>query len=201
MGFENALVSLLTEPEACREFFDAMTDYKIKAVEKIIDAYKLDVYVNFDDVSNANSMFMSPDTYRETIKPYHAKLVEAVTDKGVIFCQHTCGKCESVLDDYVEIGVKIWNSAQPMNNIPEIQKRYKGQLVVEGGWDTQGTPGYIDASEEIVRAETRRCVEEYGKSGGFILMPVLFNERGNVAFVGDDRLPMVFDEWSRIRSF
>ena len=48
MGFEEALIALVTEPEACHEFFAALTDYKIKAAIKMIDAYKPDVYVYFD---------------------------------------------------------------------------------------------------------------------------------------------------------
>lgn len=33
----------------------------------------------------------------------------------MIFAVHICGKCVDVLDDYVEIGVKVWNAAQIMH--------------------------------------------------------------------------------------
>lgn len=201
MGFENALISLITEPDSCKEFFEALTDYKIRVANKIIDAYHPDVYVNFDDISNAKSTFMSPEVYRDVIKPYHAKFVKAVSDRGVIFSQHTCGKCETFLEDYVDMGVKIWSSAQIMNDIPEIQRRFKGRLVVEGGWDSSGEPGFVDASEEVIRKEVRRNISEYGKAGGFILMPTLFNENGNSLFFGDERMPALVDEWMKVRSF
>ncbi|MGI6217324.1 MAG: uroporphyrinogen decarboxylase family protein [Coriobacteriales bacterium] len=199
MGFTNALIALAEDPDECREFYEAITDYKIAVAERIVDAFGIDVYYNFDDVATARSMFMSPDTYREVIKPCHARLAKAVIDMGVIFGEHTCGKCEDVVPDYVEFGAKIWNSAQTMNDISGLQDRFKGQLVIEGGWDSSGRPGYIEATEEEVRAETRRCLIEYGSKGGFILMPVMFNERGNSLLVGDDRLAAVADEWMKYR--
>ncbi len=201
MGYEEALMSLLTDPESCMEFFDAVTDYKIKVANRMIDAYHPDVYCPADDIASAQNLFMSPQVYREVIKPYHAKLAKAITDRGVILSWHTCGKCEAVLEDYVDMGVKIWTSAQIMNDIPGIQKRFKGRLVVEGGWDSSGLPGFISATEDDIRTEVRRTIEEYGKNGGFILNPTLVNEKGNALLVGDDRMPALFDEWGKYKNF
>ena len=201
MGFDNALIALAEDPDECGAFFDAVTDYKIELANKIIDAYGIDIYYNFDDIATANNLFMAPDTYREVIKPRHARLAKAVTDRGVIFGEHTCGRCEEILEDYVEIGVKIWHSAQIMNDLPAIQKKFAGRLVIEGGWDSSGRPGCIDATEDEIRAETIRSMEEYGKNGGFILLPAMFNERGNSVVVGDDRFPAVVEEWEKRRLF
>lgn len=201
IGFENALMALFTDPEACKEFFDAMTDYKIKVAGKIIDAYKPDVYGNFDDVASAKCTLMSPETYRQLIKPYHIKFSQYIKSRSCIYMQHTCGKCETLLEDFVDEGVQIWHSAQLMNDLQGIQQRFRGRLVVMGGWDSSGPPGYIDASEEVVRAEVCRNMEEYGSNGGFILSPVLMNKKGNSIFFGDDRFPALFDEWMKVRNY
>jgi len=201
MGFENALIALAEDPDSCMEFFEAITDYKIKVANRIIDAYKPDVYVYFDDVASARNLFISPETYRRVIKPFHARTAKAVIGRGLIYSQHTCGKCEALLEDYVEIGAKIWHAAQIMNDLPGIQRRFKGRLVIEGGWDSSGRPGHIDASEEEVRAEVRRAMSEYGKNGGFILMPVMFNEKGNSLIAGDPRMAAVLDEWNKCRYY
>ena len=85
------------------------------------------------------------------------------------------------------------------NDLVGILQKYKGKLVVEGGWDSQGEPSMITADEAIVRAETKRCMETYGKYPGFILSPVMFNERGNSVLVGDDRFAFIEDEWKKYR--
>lgn len=200
MGFENALISMLTEPEACHEFFDAFTDYKIKVANKVIDAYQPELYVYFDDIANARSTFMSPEVYRELLKPYHKRFADAINGRGVIFSMHTCGRCEDILQDYVEIGVKHWHSAQVMNDIPAIQERYKGILTIEGGWDSSGKPGYVNATTEDIVGELRRCVNEYGKNGGYIIMPLFYSEKGNALMIGDPRLDAATEEWMRTRS-
>ena len=197
MGFENTLCALVEDPEGCMEFFEAVTEFRIRLINKLIDAYDPDIYIYFDDVATANSLFMSPETYRKVIKPFHKKIVEAVTSRGVIFEMHVCGKCEELLEDYIEIGATMWHSAQTMNDLPGILKRCRGRLIVEGGWDTSGPCSYNDSTEEQVRAEVRRCISEYGQNGGFILTPVLMNERGNSLIVGDKRLEYVRDEWEK----
>lgn len=201
MGYMDALMALITDPDEVRAFFEVFTDYKIAVANRIIDAYHIDIYYHYDDIANARSLFMSPETYREVIKPYHAKLAKAVTDRGVIFAQHTCGCCEAVLEDFVDTGAKIWQSAQPMNDLPAILEKFRGRLVVEGGWDTSGKPSYIGATEDDIRAEVRRCLQEYGRNGGFILMPFLLNEKGTAMMYGDDRLPALVEEWKKTAPF
>ena len=68
-----------------------------------------------------------------------------------------------------------------------------------GGWDTEGPCSFIGATEEQLREEVRRNMETYGKNGGFILVPVLLNEKGNSMMVGDDRLPALMDEYEKTK--
>jgi hypothetical protein len=141
---------------------------------------------------------MSPKVYREVIKPSHQRIIEAVTSRGVIFSQHTCGKCEELIGDYVEMGAKIWHSAQPMNDLEGILEKYQGQLIVEGGWDSSGPASYIGASVEKLIEEAKRCARVYGQKGNFILMPTLLTENGNSLLVGDPRLEPMLKAFNEI---
>jgi len=198
MGFENALCSLVEDPESFQEFFEAFADYKIACHNRFIDAYHPDVITYADDLATANGLFMSPKVYRSVIKPSHQRIIEEVTSRGVIFVQHTCGKCETIMEDYVEMGVKIWNAAQIMNDLEGIMEKYKGRLIVEGGWDSSGPASYIGASTEVVIAEAVRCARQYGPKGNFIFWPILINEKGNSLFVGDPRLAPMLEVWNQV---
>ena len=201
MGFEDALCALIEDPESCKDYFNAAADYKIKLHDKIIEAYQPDIITYFDDMASAQAMFMSMDIYREIIKPAHKRIIDAVTSKGVIFTQHMCGKCEVILDELVEMGVKVWSSAQPINDLAAVKEKYRGKLVVEGGWDTTGPCSWAGATTEQAIEEARRCVREYGPGGGYILQITLMNERGNSLRVGDPRLEAVLKEWKNISSY
>lgn len=198
MGFENALCSLVEDPESCQEFFKAFSDYKIACHHRFIDAYQPDIITYCDDLATANGLFMSPKVYRKVIKPAHQRIIEAVTSRGVIFAQHTCGKCEEIIEDYVEMGAKMWSSAQISNDIEGIQEKFKGRLLVEGGWDSSGSASYNGASTEEVIAEEVRCAKEYGQKGNFIIMPILMNENGNSMMVGDPRIAPMIEAWHQV---
>lgn len=192
------MVALLEEQECFHDLLDVLTKYKIEVAKNIIDAYHPDVYVDFNDVATARSLFMSPECYREMIKPHQKEFIDYILSRGVLFEQHCCGKCEDIIEDYVEMGAKLWHSAQSMNDLKGIGKKYKGKLTIEGGWDSSGVPGMITATAEDMRNETRRCLEEYGHDASFILLPVMFSEEGNSVLTGRDaRLPAVVDEWNK----
>jgi len=120
MGFENALCAMFTDPEACMAFMDALTDYKIKVVERVAEYIKPDLFTSYDDTATENGTFMSPVSYRQIIKPYHKKLNDAVKAYGMIPMMHTCGKCEEIVPDFIDEGAYAWTSAQPTNDIEGI---------------------------------------------------------------------------------
>ena len=198
MGFEDCLISLAMEPEECKALFDYLSDYVVDYLTRAIDAYRPDMVTYFEDIATSNSLFMSLETYRELLKPYHQKIVNCVTSRGVLFQMHTCGKCEAAIDDYVDMGVRLWHSAQPENDIAGLLEKYQGKFIIEGGWDSQGAVSHIGSSVEECIAETHRCMKEYGSKPGFIFSPILINERGNSLFVGDERLDAVLEEWKKI---
>ena len=172
MGFENALIALAEEPESCEEYFGVMADFKIETVNRMIEAYRPDAITYCDDLAAAQNLFMSPSAYRTIIKPHHKRIIEAIVSKGVICIQHTCGKCEDILDDYVEMGVQVWSSAQHMNDLPGIQKRYGHKLLIEGGFNSSGRAGCIDAAIEEILSEAQRCLDMYAGWGILFYIPV-----------------------------
>ena len=169
MGFENALCSMYEDPDECYALMEAVTDYKIKIVEIAAKYFKPDIFTFFDDIATERGLFMSPETYRKLLKPLHKKLVDAIKANGMLPIIHTCGKCESIIDDYVEIGAVAWISAQPINDIVAIQKKHDRNFTVIGGFDTNGAPGREDATVEVLEAEVRRCIDTYAPYKNFIM--------------------------------
>jgi len=198
MGFENALCALVENPDACYECFEAIADYLIAFHNAVIDAYHPDVITYNDDLASARGLFMSPKIYRELIKPHTKRIYDAIIARGVIVSQHDCGKCEEIVDDFVEMGAQIWSSAHPSNNLEAIQKKHKGRLIVEGGWDTAGPASYFEATTEEVIDEAVRCAKQYGKHGNFILMPGIKNEQGEAMLIGDPRFFAMMEAWHKL---
>jgi uroporphyrinogen-III decarboxylase len=168
MGFEEAMIAMMEEPDAVNELFTSITDYKIRVAEKAATYYKADVFYYADDIATERNLFMSPETYRKLIKPHHKRLYDAVKNLGMIPVQHTCGHAEICVEDYIEIGVAAWSSVQPSNNIAGLLDKYGDRICFEGGFDSIGKPGRSDASVEEVIAEVERCFRDYGGRKGYI---------------------------------
>lgn len=174
MGFENALIALYEEPEAVNDLFTALTDFKIETVKYYAKYYKPDLFTFFDDIATERNLFMSPEIYRKLIKPHHKRLVDAIWNEGIYPVQHTCGKSDSIVEDMIDIGAAAWSSVQANNDIVGIIEKYGDVFTLNGGFNMNGAPGLLSASEEEVRAETRRCLETYGKYGkGFIFTGIV----------------------------
>jgi hypothetical protein len=173
MGFEEAMVALVEEPDACNDLFAAITDYKVRLAEKAATYYKADVFMNFDDIATERNLFMSPETYRKLIKPHHKRLNDAVKNLGMIPVQHTCGYAETCVEDYIDTGAASWNCIQPRNDIAGLLDRYGDRFSLEGGFDSVGKPGYSGASVAEVVAEVERCFRDYGNKKGYIFAPTL----------------------------
>lgn len=200
MGMENALCALYEDPESCKELLAAYTEAKIQMVNACIDAYHPDIYSLGEDVAAARNMFMSPEVYRDVIKPYHKAMCDAIRARGVIPMIHTCGYCQDIIPDYVEMGVRLWHTAQTVNDIPGILDQFAGKICPVGGWDSQGPSGYLadDDTDEHLRKETIRCMTEY-KKPGFILSPLVVGPKGMI--LADPRMGSIREEWDKLRWF
>ena len=121
MGFENALCSLITDPEEVEAFLNAFMEWKLKLMEKVIEHYRPDVLMFHDDWGTQKDMFFSPELWRRLFKPQIQKAVDRCHELGVLFDMHSCGKIEAVVPDFVEMGIDAWQG-QEINDVAALKK-------------------------------------------------------------------------------
>ena len=167
MGFEDLFVNLLTEPEAMADLCAAISEYRYTAMKLICDILKPDVLMSHDDWGNKTSLFMSPELWREYIKPSYVKSYGYVKQQGVLIMHHSDSFLEPLVEDMVELGIDIWQGVLPQNDIPKLQKQLNGRMTLMGGIDS-AVVDRPDATEAEIRAETRRACQTYGPGGHFI---------------------------------
>ena len=115
---------------------------------------------------------MSVADYREFYKPYQAEIMRNIrkhlrAEAKIIL--HSCGAVYQFVPDFIEIGVDVLNSVQPLARNMEpwrLKKEFGDSIAFLGGFDIQqqlplGTIGQI-------REGTKKLIEEYALGGGFI---------------------------------
>lgn len=175
MPFMDCLVALMEEPEACYEFFGAVTDFKIRLYERVIHYFKPDQVVMHDDYGNSSGMFMSPESWRELLKPHLARLIKSVTDQGVLYEHHCCGYFAPVVEEIADLGAASFNTVHISNNPPELKKQLGHKIAFFGGLDNQ----FIDritTTEEQVRQHVRDTIDAMAPGGSWCPRCVLVDK-------------------------
>jgi len=163
MGFEDALVAIASEPEEVDALFTAITDYKVAALDYIIDAYHPDTITYFDDVATQRNLFISPATYRKLIKPHHKRFAQECLKRGVMPIYHCCGYAQDIVEDMIDCGWVAWTSVQISNDIEALIEKYGDRIGFVGGYDTNGPAASVDATHDIIEKEVKRCLDTYGR--------------------------------------
>ncbi len=141
----------------------------LNEVGKFIDVIQL-----ADDLAGQQNLLISPQIYRELVKPYQLELCEYVRSmtKAKIYF-HSCGSIAPLLDELVEIGVEILNPVQvSATNMDtrDLKKRYGTKLAFWGAIDTfEALP---NGSRSDVQAEVRKRITDLGTGGGYVMGPV-----------------------------
>ena len=129
-SFEDCMVNLITDPENFSNLIGAIADYKIALIHKIWECAQPDIYCIHDDWGTMKSTFMSPDLWRQVIKPHTKRIYDAIHSHGAVVAQHSCGAITPLLDDMVEIGADLWDGQDDCNDMPFLREKYRGRLVL-----------------------------------------------------------------------
>jgi hypothetical protein len=166
MGFENALIAYMDEPDHVGGLLDGIMEWKIKLIRLLGKYMKPDVIFFHDDWGMKRNLLLPPNLWREIIKPRHAQIVAAAHDEGIFFLHHADCFCQPIVTDMVDIGIDAWQGVIAQNDIVEIQRITEGKLAMVGGIDGPA----IDTpftTEDDIRAEVRRCLDSYCPAGRF----------------------------------
>lgn len=193
-GFAEFLMDLHINSEFASRLMDIIADIWIRIAQNALEAVgdNIDVIMWGDDVAMQEATLMSPEVYRELIKPQHKRMVAALKSHGSTRVHyHTCGSVYALIDDLIEIGIDALNPIQvnARNMDPaRLKDEFGERLAFWGAIDTQRILPY--GSPEEVRAEVRRIIDIMGKGGGYILASV----HNIQAEVTPENIAAMFDE-------
>ena len=175
-GMTDFYMDLAADPVMAAEFLDRLTEWHIKLVDFVLA--RLGPYVDIiklsDDLGTQSSLIISPEMYREFIKPREAKVVQAAKKLGHKVLLHSCGAVRAIIGDFIEAGFDGLNPVQisAVGMEPEGLKRDFGGRIVfwGGGIDTQmvlpkGTP-------KEIKAEVKHNLEVFKQGGGYVFAQV-----------------------------
>ena len=164
-GFQNALEYYMLYEDEMRGILEKIAEYKIELIKLAAKHMQPDIIFFHDDWGSKINVFLPPPLWRRLIKPLHTEIVKTAHDCGIIFMHHADCICQPIVEDMVEMGIDIWQGVIAQNDIPEIQRITNSKLAMVGGID--GPKIDVDTTEDFIRAEVRRAIDEYCPAGRF----------------------------------
>ena len=177
MGLDNFLIKMSLDKDFARELLNKNARLCKELMRPFLRELgdNVDIIVIGDDLGGQNGLMISPDMYREILKPIHADYISFIknnTSAKVFF--HTDGDVFDLIPDFIEIGVDILNpiqtSAGKMGNLVELKNRYGEDICFCGGIDTQHVLPF--GTTESVSKEVERVIDVLGEGGGYLLAAV-----------------------------
>jgi uroporphyrinogen decarboxylase len=176
-GMDVFLLNMARYPEFAQALLHKITEVCKSLMGPFLEELggNVDIIKIGDDLGTQDGLLISPEMYREILKPFHADFLQFIKERTkakVLF--HSDGDVFALIDDFIEIGVDILNpiqtSAGKMSDLEGLKKHYGKNMVFCGGIDTQRILPY--GTPEQVRQEVRRVMHILGPGGGYMMASV-----------------------------
>lgn len=163
MEISNCLIAFYENPDEMHELIDCITQFELDYAAEVCKYMKPDAIFHHDDWGSQTSTFLSPEMFHEFITPAYKKIYGYYKSHGVeIIVHHSDCYAATLVPDMIEMGIDVWQGVMTTNNIPELIKKYGGQISFMGGIDS-GKVDYPGWTKEVIAKEVRRACEECGK--------------------------------------
>jgi uroporphyrinogen decarboxylase len=169
VGMEALFMAMATEPDLVKVLFRRIADYQIAIVRRYIEL-GVDAIRGVDDYGAQYSLLISPQMWRELIKPELSRIYTVAKEAGLFIFHHSCGHIMELVPDLIEVGVDVLDPVQARaNDHAQLKNLYGDKLSFMGGVDSQ----YVltQGGPEEVEAAVKQCIHTLGVGGGYIMGP------------------------------
>jgi len=123
---------------------------------------------------DASSTVISPKIFERFVAPFDAPLIAAAHDAGQRVVYHTCGGMMPILEQIAAIGPDAMETFTPRAmggdaDLAAAKRRIGDRVCLIGGFDQ--FHHFVGCTPDETRRAVRRCFEEAGGGGGYILAP------------------------------
>ena len=189
MGFEDAMIALYEEPEEVHALLEYVSDFYLLVLKQQLRYIKPDTMTLMDDDAAFRAPFFSVPMYREFFKPLHKLHCDLARENGLLIERHDCGRSESFIPDWLEMGICSWTPAQVTNDLVNVKKTYGDRLAICGGWDNLKYNEVTDMDE--LREALKTYTDTFAPGGRFAFMAMAGGRPGDP--LADTRRQVVKD--------
>ncbi len=171
IGIEELILATYDDPEWVHAFLDILMKRKLHFVDSLRGA-RIDILELGG--GDASSTVISPKIFDTFVAPYDIPIIDHAHAAGQKIVYHTCGGMMPFLERLAEMHPDAMETFTPPGmggdiKLSEAKKRIGDAVCMIGGFDQKEY--FAHGTPEQTRAAVRKCFEEAGQGGGYILCP------------------------------
>lgn len=168
VGMDRLMMAFYDEPEAVRQLMRRVMDFQL-AIARHYLAVGVEVAGLGDDLGSERGPLFSRSILEEFLAPEYRRLCDLYRAHGVIIAWHSCGRIDSLLDFFMDLGVDVLNPVQASaNDLDRVRAITQGKMALQGAVSTRTI---MSGPEEAIRAETALRLWQLGREGGYFCAP------------------------------
>jgi uroporphyrinogen decarboxylase len=170
-GIEELIIATFEDPEWVKTFLEIMVERK-KVFVRSLKGARYDVLELGG--GDASSTVISPEIFDKFVAPYDAALIDLAHEVGQRIVYHTCGGMMPFLEQLADMKPDAMETFTPpaMGGdmvLAKAKERVGERVCMIGGFDQ--FHHLKDCTPEETRQAVRKCFEDAGGGGGYILAP------------------------------
>jgi uroporphyrinogen decarboxylase len=113
----------------------------------------------------ASCSLISPQIYKDFIKPYHKQLCDYFKSQKAFMSLHICGETDPIMEDIVETGIAFFSLDAP-SSLKKLLEIASGKFPIMGNVPTTF---FSSGTREEMESAVRHCIDTAAKGSGYIL--------------------------------
>ncbi|RKX88238.1 MAG: hypothetical protein DRP58_00985 [Spirochaetes bacterium] len=172
-GMQEYMIGMAMEEPWIAALNDKVEEWTLGLAKQLVEL-GVDAIWFGEDLGSQTSMLISPDMWRKDFKPRYQRMINELKkiSPEVILIMHSDGAVAPLIDDFIEMGIEVYNPVQP--NVPgsdpkELMAKYGGKINFFGGIDQQDLLPSGDLG--ALKKEIDERAEVMAKNGGYLMAP------------------------------
>ena len=166
-GYENLIFDMADNNPNLHRLIRMVEDFNAGLVERYL-ACGVELMCYPEDLGMQQGPMLSPDQFRQFIKPSCQRLIAPARAAGCVIHMHSDGDIRALCNDLLDIGLDVLNLQDLVNGIEWIAATLKGRVCIDLDIDRQnitrfGTPQQVDD-------HIRTCVETLNAPEGGLML-------------------------------
>jgi len=173
VGLEKLLVDMAVGEPYVDILIDKCKEFALAVGLKLVAMGVHGIWAG-DDFGAQSGMLISPKMWRRYFKERYRQIYAALKamNPQVVVCQHCDGAVAPILDDWIEVGLEVFNPVQP--NVPghepeELKSRFGERLSFWGAIDQQQLLPFGSFAD--IEADVKAKIAVLGRGGGYLAAP------------------------------